>query len=113
MIRRPPRSTLFPYTTLFRSIRLDHLIQDVLSYTKILHANLPIERVDMDLLVRDIVEAFPNGQPIKPEIRISGTLPFVMGNASLLAQSVSNLLSNGAKFISAGTTPHLEVSAQD
>src|SRR3712207_7317281 len=23
MIRRPPRSTLFPYTTLFRSIKLD------------------------------------------------------------------------------------------
>src|SRR5258708_30065850 len=27
MIRRPPRSTLFPYTTLFRS--LAHLVQDV------------------------------------------------------------------------------------
>src|SRR5438105_8630480 len=25
MIRRPPRSTLFPYTTLFRSDRRDHL----------------------------------------------------------------------------------------
>src|SRR2546430_12451862 len=25
MIRRPPRSTLFPYTTLFRSIGLDHV----------------------------------------------------------------------------------------
>ena len=25
MIRRPPRSTLFPYTTLFRSLRLDLL----------------------------------------------------------------------------------------
>src|SRR5438477_5786362 len=24
MIRRPPRSTLFPYTTLFRSVVLDH-----------------------------------------------------------------------------------------
>src|SRR3712207_9112681 len=24
MIRRPPRSTLFPYTTLFRSLRDDH-----------------------------------------------------------------------------------------
>src|SRR5690242_21381594 len=24
MIRRPPRSTLFPYTTLFRSIGLEH-----------------------------------------------------------------------------------------
>src|SRR5256885_8633400 len=24
MIRRPPRSTLFPYTTLFRSVHIDH-----------------------------------------------------------------------------------------
>src|SRR2546425_2042265 len=24
MIRRPPRSTLFPYTTLFRSMEIDH-----------------------------------------------------------------------------------------
>src|SRR2546429_5432536 len=27
MIRRPPRSTLFPYTTLFRSIRRHHLFR--------------------------------------------------------------------------------------
>src|SRR2546430_6586315 len=27
MIRRPPRSTLFPYTTLFRSVRYDAPIQ--------------------------------------------------------------------------------------
>src|SRR5690242_21579088 len=26
MIRRPPRSTLFPYTTLFRSYALSHLL---------------------------------------------------------------------------------------
>src|SRR2546422_2099357 len=25
MIRRPPRSTLFPYTTLFRSVRVEHV----------------------------------------------------------------------------------------
>src|SRR2546426_11881185 len=29
MIRRPPRSTLFPYTTLFRSLRLRHEALDV------------------------------------------------------------------------------------
>src|SRR2546430_14836545 len=28
MIRRPPRSTLFPYTTLFRSARLEHEMSD-------------------------------------------------------------------------------------
>src|SRR3712207_8988264 len=27
MIRRPPRSTLFPYTTLFRSLRLQHHLE--------------------------------------------------------------------------------------
>jgi PAS domain S-box-containing protein len=94
------------------AVRLDHLIQDVLSYTKILHGKLPMERVDLDRLVRDIVETFPNGQPIKPEIRIKGTLPQVMGNEALLAQCVSNLLNNGAKFVSHGTTPRLEVSAE-
>src|SRR5260370_27582682 len=27
MIRRPPRSTLFPYTTLFRSVRANHILE--------------------------------------------------------------------------------------
>src|SRR5437870_7373166 len=31
MIRRPPRSTLFPYTTLFRSLRIGVTILTVLS----------------------------------------------------------------------------------
>jgi signal transduction histidine kinase len=94
------------------AVRLDRLIQDVLSYTKILHGKLPMERVDLDRLVRDLVETFPNGQPIKPQICIKGTLPLVMGNEALLAQCVSNLLSNGTKFVSPGTTPRLEVSAE-
>jgi PAS domain S-box-containing protein len=94
------------------AVRLDHLIQDVLSYTRILHARLPMEPVDLDRLVRDIVETFPNGQPIKPQIEIKGRLPMVMGNEALLAQCVSNLLSNAAKFVSRGTTPQMEVSAE-
>src|SRR5260221_6055321 len=45
MIRRPPRSTLFPYTTLFRSIRrreLAQLYQTTLSEVKEL--KIPRER---------------------------------------------------------------------
>src|SRR2546429_2722781 len=34
MIRRPPRSTLFPYTTLFRSFRLDELVRRRLATLK-------------------------------------------------------------------------------
>src|SRR2546430_3280652 len=40
MIRRPPRSTLFPYTTLFRSMSLSRI-------TKGVHFSSP--RTDMDL----------------------------------------------------------------
>src|SRR5215813_10298979 len=32
MIRRPPRSTLFPYTTLFRSIGPDNLYVELMSH---------------------------------------------------------------------------------
>src|SRR3712207_7540747 len=35
MIRRPPRSTLFPYTTLFRSPADQHLRTDVDSHTRL------------------------------------------------------------------------------
>jgi signal transduction histidine kinase len=94
------------------ALRLDRLIQDVLSYTKILHAQVPSEQVNLDRLVRDIIDTFPNGHPIKADIQIIGTLPQVIGNQALLGQCVSNLLSNGAKFVSSGTTPRIEISAE-
>src|SRR5438309_3731722 len=42
MIRRPPRSTLFPYTTLFRS-RLDELVQ---RFQEAVRETLPPERLE-------------------------------------------------------------------
>src|SRR3989442_8955605 len=38
MIRRPPRSTLFPYTTLFRSVRHREQVRDVVQA----HVGLPV-----------------------------------------------------------------------
>src|SRR2546422_8513144 len=48
MIRRPPRSTLFPYTTLFRSLAID---QTQVGATGAPHANFPVlvSRTDTDL----------------------------------------------------------------
>jgi PAS domain S-box-containing protein len=94
------------------SVRLDLLIQDILSYTRILHEKVPMKPVNLNRLVRDLVATFPNDKPIEPEIQIKGTLPTVLGNEALLAQCVSNLLSNGAKFVSPGIIPHIEVSAE-
>src|SRR2546430_5513445 len=42
MIRRPPRSTLFPYTTLFRSPLRDSITRGALPGPRILTANQPL-----------------------------------------------------------------------
>src|SRR3712207_9214552 len=49
MIRRPPRSTLFPYTTLFRSIEangdLEHLVRRILDvHARPARARVPRQR---------------------------------------------------------------------
>src|SRR2546430_16394503 len=70
MIRRPPRSTLFPYTTLFRSLQMN-------------------EGKALDFIVRDqnakeysvrgkvIRSGYnPGGQPMAPIIEVEGKLRF-------------------------------------
>src|SRR3712207_7979004 len=53
MIRRPPRSTLFPYTTLFRSrVRVQQPVSDVRGDVRsdlVALARVRIERVVLDL----------------------------------------------------------------
>jgi PAS domain S-box-containing protein len=93
--------------------RLDHLIQDVLSYSEILHAQVPMWPVDLDRLVRDVIETYPNGQAPQAGIQIRGTLPKVLGNEALLTQCVSNLLSNATKFVSPGITPRVEIWGEE
>src|SRR5256885_12521826 len=44
MIRRPPRSTLFPYTTLFRSGHLDLDVAQVVQVVEIVEALLDLLR---------------------------------------------------------------------
>ena len=90
--------------------RLDHLIQDVLSYSSVLHANGLMGPVDLDGLVRDIIATYPNGQ--KAEFHIQGKLPKVLGNEAFLTQCFSNLLGNASKFVEPGTRPRIEIGAE-
>src|SRR3712207_8332543 len=71
MIRRPPRSTLFPYTTLFRSAHADEGERDVLDDGTLLEQALPelerLERPD----VRDAalqLALHPAEQPVAGEV---------------------------------------------
>src|SRR5256885_5381731 len=59
MIRRPPRSTLFPYTTLFRSqgneAKVDRVISALIDRTKF--AYVPLEYYDID---RQVTRMLPD-----------------------------------------------------
>src|SRR2546430_10059072 len=66
MIRRPPRSTLFPYTTLFRSRR----IRDYVGNGGFLFAMCnATETIDLALAAErtDIAAAFADGTPMDPQ----------------------------------------------
>src|SRR5438874_3748473 len=65
MIRRPPRSTLFPYTTLFRSLAVDDPDLEV----RVLVVELRPEGLD-DRVVRH--ELGPDVRQRSPQLRVLG-----------------------------------------
>jgi PAS domain S-box-containing protein len=92
--------------------RMDRLIQDVLTFSRVSRSEFSLEPVDLDHLVRGIAEAYPNLQPPDAQIIIEDRLPWVRGNTAGLTQCISNLLGNAAKFVAPGTRPHIRVWAE-
>src|SRR3712207_8466896 len=56
MIRRPPRSTLFPYTTLFRSLQVDALDADSLAGALVLLVDQDLDRALADDRVVELAD---------------------------------------------------------
>src|SRR5256885_11227052 len=85
MIRRPPRSTLFPYTTLFRSIAAvdDHVLA---------HGQLEVERV----LLWDDAEARPNVRTVRHRIETQD--PVTHGDRKSTRLNSSHLVISYAVF---------------
>src|SRR2546426_5437829 len=54
MIRRPPRSTLFPYTTLFRSMQLDMTIHDGFSGSPLVDTQGNVVGLNTSALARGV-----------------------------------------------------------
>jgi signal transduction histidine kinase len=89
--------------------RMDLLIQDVLNYTRVLQTQTPLVPVDLDRLVHHLIATYPEWQPPDTEIRIEGRFPTVLGHEGFLTQCVSNLVSNGVKFVPPGTKPRIRI----
>jgi PAS domain S-box-containing protein len=91
--------------------RLDELITDSLSYTKAVLLEVPMHPVDLNTLIRGLLETYPNLHPDNTDIRIEGELPTVLGNESLLTQCFSNLLGNAVKFVEKDVRPQIRIRA--
>ena len=92
--------------------RMDRLIQDVLNYSRVARAELPLERIDTEKLLRDILESYPMFHAPAADIQLEGTFPLVLGNQAVLTQCISNLLGNAVKFVASGVTPRVRVWAE-
>jgi signal transduction histidine kinase len=89
--------------------RLDSLILDVLNYSRISQEDLQLAPVDLDRLVRRIVEEYPTFQPPNAHVEIQSSLLAVLGHEGFLTQCISNLLSNAVKYVHTGTTPRVQI----
>jgi PAS domain S-box-containing protein len=93
--------------------RMDMLIQDVLTYTTILHSEMKLSVVDLDILVRQVIQTYPQLHGGEGRIQIEGLLPKVLGHPAAISQCISNLLTNAVKFIALGTIPCVKVRAEE
>ena len=93
--------------------RMDRLILDVLHYSHLVRGELPLERVNVQALIEELIAVFPDLQAARENIRIEAPLPPVFANPAALSQVISNLLTNAVKFVAPGNTPHVRIWAED
>jgi PAS domain S-box-containing protein len=89
--------------------RMDRLIQDVLAFSRVSRADIQTSRVDVEKIVREIVQERPELQTPKATIHVKSPIPPVVGNDASLLQCLTNLLHNAVKFVGPGVAPVIEV----
>ena len=92
--------------------RLDHLIQDLLTFSRLTTESTMVQQVDLDRLVKEILLQYPDFHGDKADIAIHGPLPAVLGHESALTQVVANLISNAVKFVPKDRKPTIQVRVE-
>ena len=94
------------------ALRMDCLIEDVLSISRLTRARLELEPVDVDKVLQGILNSYPAFQPPEVQIRVQRPLPIVLANEPTLSLCISSLLTNAVKFVTPGLTPRIEIWAE-
>jgi signal transduction histidine kinase len=89
--------------------RLDRLIQEVLAYTRLSKQDITPEKVNVESLIREIIDERPELQPPQADIKIQAPLLPLLGHEASVTQCLTNLLDNAVKFVARGVTPEVRI----
>lgn len=92
--------------------RLDRLTQDLLTYSRLARADLVLGPVDLEHVITELLEQYPNLQFPREKIRVAAPLLPVLGNQALIIQVLANLLNNAEKFVAPGVVPRILVRTE-
>jgi len=93
--------------------RMDRLVQDLLAFGRLAHVPVPVVPVNLEAEVKLVLNHFSEDIRSRgAEVEVRTPLPPVKANGGILAQALSNLISNGLKFVPPETRPHLRIFAE-
>ncbi|HEY9737256.1 MAG TPA: CHASE3 domain-containing protein [Trichocoleus sp.] len=96
------------------SVRMETLISDLLAYSHLARQEINLQPVNLATVVQAALQQLESRiEESQAQITLSSSLPTVYAQQSILVQVVANLLSNAIKFVRPGTTPQVEVYAQE
>jgi signal transduction histidine kinase len=91
--------------------RMDRLTQDVLAYTRVTQCEMTIEPLNLDEVLDDVLDQYPELAAPPNRIRIHRPLGHVLGPVPSLIPGFSNLLGNAVKFVPPDRHPEIDVQA--
>jgi signal transduction histidine kinase/putative methionine-R-sulfoxide reductase with GAF domain len=104
-----PEARIFLERIISSSTRMDRLILDILTYTRLSRREFDLQAVSLDKLLRDIIQQYPEIGLSEARIVVEPELGNVVGHEPSLSQAVSNLLSNSVKFVAPGRPARVRV----
>lgn len=95
------------------SERLDRLVQDILTYSRVARAEMSNEPINLERLIEDIIHGYPALQTENVTIEIKRPLHPVIGHEGSLTQCISNLLGNAVKFVPPDRAPIIHIWSEE
>lgn len=92
---------------------LDTLILDLLAYSRLGRTQIQFAEVNLATVVEGILSELESElQEIRGQVIVKTTLPVVRSNPSILKSVITNLITNGIKFVSAEVNPVVQIWAE-